>query len=88
MTEYQIYRTMLLISFIIAAGTFVSLFFIPAPYGRHARRGWGPPLPNWLGWLLMEAASPIGMLVLFFVGDAPKTATTVVFLLMCLVVSA
>ena len=82
MTEYKVFQILLIASFIIAAGTFVSLFFVTAPYGRHARRGWGPPLPNWLGWLLMEAASPIGMLVLFFIGDAPKTATTIVFLLM------
>jgi protein-S-isoprenylcysteine O-methyltransferase Ste14 len=82
MTEFAVYQVILVISFVIAAGTFVALFFVSAPYGRHARRGWGPKLPNWLGWFLMEAASPIGMLVLFLIGDAPKTAATVVFLLM------
>ena len=82
MTEFTVYQVILVISFFIATGTFVALFFISAPYGRHVRKGWGPHLPNWLGWLLMEAASPIGMLVLFFIGDAPKTAPLVVFLLM------
>ena len=75
MTEAAVLSDILLgLSFIIAAGTFITLFFVSAPYGRHIRRGWGPPLPNWLGWLLMEAVSAIGMLVMFVIGDAPKTA--------------
>ena len=80
--EFRVFQGLLIASFIIATGTFVSLFFISAPYGRHIRRGWGPLLPNWLGWFLMEAVSPIGMLVLFILGDAPKTAATILFLLM------
>lgn len=82
MTEAAVFRALLIVSFLLAAGTFVALFFISAPYGRHLRRGWGPPLPNWLGWLLMEAVSVIGMPVMFAIGDAPRTATSVVFLLM------
>lgn len=82
MTEFKVYQILLIISLIIATGAFVALFFFTAPYGRHARRGWGPLLPNWLGWMLMEAVSPISMLVLFFIGDAPKTAATWTFLLM------
>ncbi len=34
--------------------TFVSLFFITAPYGRHAKKGWGPEISQRLGWVLME----------------------------------
>ena len=82
MTESTFFQAILVISFIIAAGTFVTLFFVSAPYGRHIRRGWGPHLPNWLGWLLMESISAIGMLVTFVTGDARKTAATVIFLLM------
>lgn len=81
-TELIIYRIFLGISFTFALGVFIALFFISAPYGRHTRRGWGPPLPNWLGWLLMEAFSAIAMVVLFLIGEAPKTVTTLVFLLM------
>ncbi len=49
---------------LLAVITFVSLFFITAPYGRHARGGWGPTLSARLGWFLMEA--PASLLVLAF----------------------
>ncbi|MFZ5858551.1 MAG: DUF1295 domain-containing protein [Chloroflexota bacterium] len=82
MTELTAFRTILILSFTVAVGIFIALFFVSAPYGRHARRGWGPSLPNWLGWLAMESVSAIAMLVMFLLGDAPKTWTTVFFLLM------
>jgi protein-S-isoprenylcysteine O-methyltransferase Ste14 len=82
MTEASFFRIILIGSFIIAGGTFIALFFVSAPYGRHIRQGWGPHLPSWLGWLLMESVSAIGMLVMFVIGDAPKTATLIFFLLL------
>lgn len=33
------------------------LLFIPAPYGRHLRAGWGPTMPAKLGWFVMELPS-------------------------------
>lgn len=39
---------------ITAAFVFPILFFIPAPYGRHFRSGWGPALGAKTGWVLME----------------------------------
>lgn len=40
------------------------IFFKAAPYGRHIQKGWGPTLPNRLGWILME--SPAFFLFIFF----------------------
>ena len=82
MNEFTFFCIILTISFIVAGGTFIALFFISAPYGRHVRRGWGSLLPNWLGWMLMESVSPLMMLVLFIIGAAFKNTTTIVFLLM------
>lgn len=58
------------------------MWFIPAPYGRHGRPGFGPTIHPKLGWVLMEAPAPVGFLVLFLVADRPVTAASVVFLLL------
>ena len=49
MSEHFIFDALLIGLFIFAAATTAVLFFIPAPYGRHARAGWGPTLDNRLG---------------------------------------
>ncbi len=48
--------------------TFVALFFIVAPYGRHARGGWGPTVPDRVGWLVMESPSLVWFSIVFFSG--------------------
>jgi protein-S-isoprenylcysteine O-methyltransferase Ste14 len=84
MDEKQFFNLILIASFITAGGTFIALFFVDAPYGRHTRRGWGASIPNWVGWLAMEAPSPLVMLLMYLLGDAPKTLATLTFLLMWL----
>jgi hypothetical protein len=69
-------------SLMTAITVFIVLFFLPAPYGRQGRTGWGPQIPTWLGWLLMESVSALLMLVMFITGEAPRAITQVVFLLM------
>lgn len=44
----------LLIQFLLCPVVLVSLLWVTAPYGRHYRAGWGPRMPNRLGWVLME----------------------------------
>ncbi len=82
MTEQEIFNIMLMISFPLAAAIFLVLLFISAPYGRHKRRGWGPSLPNRLGWLIMESPSVLIFALLFFTGEAPKTIPMLIFFLM------
>ena len=45
--------------FACALAAFAALQWIRAPYGRHARGGWGPVLPGRLGWILMESPAVI-----------------------------
>lgn len=53
------YRTLVLLELALAVPTLLSLWRVTAPYGRHARRGWGPAVPARLGWLVMESPAPL-----------------------------
>jgi protein-S-isoprenylcysteine O-methyltransferase Ste14 len=53
---------------VLAVATFVSLFFVTAPYGRHARAGWGPTVPARVGWLLMEAPASLAFFAFYALG--------------------
>jgi protein-S-isoprenylcysteine O-methyltransferase Ste14 len=53
----------------LAGITFVALFFIVAPYGRHARRGWGPALNARVAWLFMESPAVFLFAAIYFAGD-------------------
>ncbi|OGN99167.1 MAG: 3-oxo-5-alpha-steroid 4-dehydrogenase [Chloroflexi bacterium RBG_13_51_52] len=82
MNESLIYNSLLIAWFIIGAIVFIALFFIVAPYGRHARKGWGYSVGNKLGWVLMEAPAPIVFAVCFLFGETRNSPVTLVFLAM------
>jgi protein-S-isoprenylcysteine O-methyltransferase Ste14 len=65
---------------LLAVAVFVALFFVTAPYGRHAGRNPGPSINNGLAWLLMEAPAPLVFAACYLVGSPPLTATQLVFL--------
>lgn len=48
--------------------TFLSLFFVTAPYGRHARGGWGPEIGQRAAWVLMELPASVGWAAIYFAG--------------------
>ncbi len=53
----------------LALVTFGVLSFIRAPYGRHYAGGWGPRLPNWLAWVVMESPAVVLFVAIFVMGD-------------------
>ncbi len=52
--EQQIYTLLLYGGLILAPVVFAVLLWIPAPYGRYSRKGWGPEVTRRTGWVLME----------------------------------
>lgn len=82
MTEATLHKFLILAGFAAAVMVFITLFFISAPYGMHARRGWGAMLPNKLAWILMEAPPPILFTVYFLLGSAEKNSPLIIFFCM------
>jgi protein-S-isoprenylcysteine O-methyltransferase Ste14 len=82
MSEAQLYPYVLYGFLAVAVViVFPLLFFISAPYGRHVREHWGPTISATLGWVLMEAPSPL-LVGYFFLSSERKTLTALVFLLL------
>jgi protein-S-isoprenylcysteine O-methyltransferase Ste14 len=70
--EARLYPLLLWAWYGVAAVSFVYLLVKPAPYGRHGRTGWGPEIPSWLGWILMEAPSPLVLGICFWLAPPPS----------------
>ncbi len=47
---------------------------ITAPYGRHVRPRWGPTVDNRVGWIVMEAVSPVVFAAALFWRAPPQSA--------------
>ena len=62
-------RNLAWLELLLALPTAAALLLVTAPYGRHIRSGWGPSLPAWLGWMLMEAPAPVAFLLFWLQGE-------------------
>jgi steroid 5-alpha reductase family enzyme len=69
MTPDRLYLYALIALAVSGAGAFVALFWIPAPYGRHERAGFGPTLPSRVAWVLQELPAPLVFAIVFFRGE-------------------
>jgi hypothetical protein len=49
----------------------IVLAVVPAPYGRHARPGWGPSIPVRAAWIAMEAPAAIVFAAAYLAGPRP-----------------
>jgi len=76
------YRALVILEFALAVPTLLSLTFVPAPYGRHARGGWGPSVPARLGWVVMECPASLFFAAVYFSG--PRWADPVPLVLFAL----
>jgi 3-oxo-5-alpha-steroid 4-dehydrogenase 1 len=84
MTEYLIYKILLITVFTLAVIVFPTLLFIPAPYGRHNRPGWGPWISARLGWVIMESFAVIVFILCFAFGNRKASVVPLLFLIMWL----
>ena len=83
MTELQIHSAAIWTVIALAIVTFVYLWRVTAPYGRHyAGAGWGPHIDNRLGWVIMELPTTVVFALIYFAGEAAWNLVPLVFLAM------
>ncbi len=80
MPSFDVHRALVGLELALAAVTFVALRSVVAPYGRHARAGWGPTLPARLGWLLMESPAALLFAALYALGPGRGSAAPLALL--------
>ncbi len=80
MDEATFYRWLVIAWMILAAATFVALFFVTAPYGRFTRSGWGPRINARWGWILMEIPVLFTFLVIYGTSDRKSSPVSLVLL--------
>lgn len=66
--ESTLFNALLLFVFFAAGLAVVGTGMITAPYGRHARPGWGPVVGARWGWMIMESPSVFLFLLVFCLG--------------------
>ena len=83
MTELQVHGTAVWTVIALAVVTFVYLFRITAPYGRHyTGTGWGAHISNRIGWVAMELPTTVIFAFIYFTGQAAWELVPLVFLAM------
>ena len=81
MSELNIFRILLYVFIGLGGVVFILLFFVSAPYGRHARSGWGPRIESKWGWLFMEAPASLLFILYYILSWRTTQLTPVIFLL-------
>jgi protein-S-isoprenylcysteine O-methyltransferase Ste14 len=67
--------------FLLSALTFLVLLFIPAPYGRYLRPGWGPRISARAGWVMMESTVVVVFGAFWLLGRNPFSSGPLLLLL-------
>ena len=81
MPEDTLHFYLTLVELGAAVPTVALLLWVSAPYGRHTRGGWGPTVPNRVGWILMELPVCVGFAGIYLLGTHRFETVPLVLLL-------
>jgi len=76
----SIFNGFIIFWILLGAITFIYLFFVSAPYGRHIRKGWGRNISARAGWLIMESPCVLIMLIYAFIVKDNLESLHIIFL--------
>jgi 3-oxo-5-alpha-steroid 4-dehydrogenase 1 len=76
----KIYSLSLILIFALAVLVLILLFYIPAPYGKFLRKGWGSTIHAKWAWMLMEFPSP-ALMIYFFITSFQKSLPQYIFII-------
>ena len=74
----ETFNMLLVVMSVVALAVFVALYFVEAGYGMLFNRKFGFPVPNRIGWVLMESPVFIAMTVLWLMSDRTLESTPLV----------
>ena len=80
--DTAVFNGVVYVWFGVGLATFIALLLVPAPYGRHGRPGWGPPLDPRAGWMIMELPAVAIVAALFFTSGRTAGLPALVFFVM------
>ena len=64
---YNIFWVTMLVQFAFSFCTFILLFFVNAPYGKHVSKKFGPTINAKVGWVLMEMPAFLVIILFYFI---------------------
>tara|TARA_B100001142_G_scaffold194144_1_gene193089 strand:- start:30 stop:833 length:804 start_codon:yes stop_codon:yes gene_type:complete len=76
----SIFNGFIIFWILLGAITFIYLFFVSAPYGRHIRKGWGRNISARAGWVVMESPCVLIMLIYAFIVKDNLESLHIIFL--------
>ena len=76
----SIFNSFIIFWTLLGAITFIYLFFVSAPYGRHIRKGWGRNISARAGWVIMESPCVLIMLIYTFIVKDNLESLHIIFL--------
>lgn len=79
MSEMAVFPWILAAWLALACLSFVTLLWMPAPYGRYVEQGARRTVPSRWGWVVMEAAAVLVFVATFVTGRHRHTAAAIVF---------